>query len=212
MGKLVNFMKKKIISLVVLCVLALSAGVYYYIHQPKNIFDEIYQETKKTYRSNNILGQIEDFEIRGSWPTDSDSYKYTPFGTYEIKEGENNYSNIRIGFNFKQRRKTVSVFFQKELDSKVSLSLWSMYSAKKQTLTKTVEILIKENDSNNYIEDESKVKSYLQDYGITAADLESYYNEIVNQKVLTDWCSIYDSKFSPEDYGDVTVKTQWENW
>ncbi|MCY7184382.1 TipC family immunity protein, partial [Streptococcus gallolyticus] len=50
----------------------------------------------------------------------------------------------------------------------------SMYSAKKQTLTKTVEILIKENDSNNYIEDESKVKSYLQDYGITAADLDSY--------------------------------------
>ena len=56
------------------------------------------------------------------------------------------------------------------------------------------------------------MKSYLQDYGITAADLESYYNEIVNQKVLTDWCSIYDSQFSPEDYGDVTVKTQWENW
>ncbi|WP_231097447.1 TipC family immunity protein, partial [Streptococcus gallolyticus] len=37
-------MKKKIISLVVLCVLALLAGIYYYIHQPKNIFDEIYQE------------------------------------------------------------------------------------------------------------------------------------------------------------------------
>ncbi|WP_155720373.1 TipC family immunity protein, partial [Streptococcus gallolyticus] len=54
-------MRKKVISLVILCVLALSAGVYYYIHQPKNIFDEMYQETKKTYRSNNILGQIEDF-------------------------------------------------------------------------------------------------------------------------------------------------------
>ncbi|WP_326845496.1 TipC family immunity protein, partial [Streptococcus gallolyticus] len=25
-------------------------------------------------------------------------------------------------------------------------------------------------------------------------------------------CSIYDSQFSPEDYGDVTVKTQWGNW
>ncbi|WP_373760463.1 TipC family immunity protein [Streptococcus ferus] len=29
---------------------------------------------------------------------------------------------------------------------------------------------------------------------------------------MKDWCSIYDSKFSPADYGDVTVKTQWENW
>ena len=70
-------MKKKIISLVILCVLALSAGIYYYVHQPKNIFDEIYQETQKTYRSNNILGQIDNFKIRGSWPTDSDSYKIT---------------------------------------------------------------------------------------------------------------------------------------
>ncbi|MGN1397197.1 MAG: TipC family immunity protein [Streptococcus gallolyticus] len=212
MGKLVNFMKKKIISLVVLCVLALSAGIYYYIHQPKNIFDEIYQETKKTYRSNNILGQIEDFEIAEWWPTDDPNISQTPSGLYNESETPDGYSNIRIGFNFKQRRKTVSVSFQKELDSKVSLSLWSMYSAKKQTLTKTVEILIKENDLNNYVKDESKVKSYLQDYGITAADLDNYYNEIVNQKVLTDWCSIYDSQFSPEDYGDVTVKTQWENW
>lgn len=154
-------MKKKIISLAILCVLALSAGIYYYVHQPKNIFDEIYQETQKTYRSNNILGQIDNFKIRGSWPTDSDSYKYTPFGTYEIEE-ENNYSNIRIGFNFRLTQKTVSISFKKELDSKVSLSLWSMYSAKDQTLTKTIEILIKENDSTNYIDDESEVKSYLK--------------------------------------------------
>ncbi|MGT2737484.1 TipC family immunity protein [Streptococcus orisratti] len=41
-------MKKKMISLAILCVLALSAGVYYYIHQPKNIFDEIYQETQNS--------------------------------------------------------------------------------------------------------------------------------------------------------------------
>ena len=87
-----------------------------------------------------------------------------------------------------------------------------MYSAKDQTLTKTIEILIKENDSTNYIDDESEVKSYLKKYGITTKDLDSYYDKIVNQKVLKDWCSIYDSQFSPEDYGNVTVKTQWENW
>ena len=142
------------ISLVILCVLALSAGVYYYIHQPKNIFDEIYQETKKTYRSNNILGQIEDFEIAEWWPTDDSNISQTPSGLYNESEAPDGYSNIRIGFNFKQRRKTVSVSFQKELDSKVSLSLWSMYSAKKQTLTKTVEILIKE---TFYIKSQEKI-------------------------------------------------------
>ena len=41
-------MRKKVISLAIICVLALLAGVYYYIHQPKNIFDEIYQETQNS--------------------------------------------------------------------------------------------------------------------------------------------------------------------
>ncbi|MBJ7540996.1 TipC family immunity protein [Streptococcus sp. SL1232] len=67
-------------------------------------------------------------------------------------------------------------------------------------------------NSDKYIEDHSKVKTYLAKYGIMASDLDKYYDEIVNQKVLKDWCSIYDSKFSPKDYGDVTVKTEWENW
>ena len=205
-------MKKKIISLVILCVLALSAGIYYYIHQPKNIFDEIYQETKRTYRSNNILGQIEDFEIRGSWPSDNKDNKYMPFGGYSEKELSESYSEVKIGFNFERKYRTSNIVFEKRITSKVRVRVWSIYSHTDSVLTKRVKIALENGDSNNYIEDESKVKSYLQDYGITAADLDNYYNEIVNQKVLTDWCSIYDSQFSPEDYGNVTVKTQWENW
>ena len=203
-------MQKKVISLVILCVIALSAGVYYYIHQPKNIFDEIYQETKKTYRSNNILGQIKGFEIRGSWPTDDSNISQAPFGEY--KEDSSDYSDITVGFNFKSNSRLSSITFEKNITSQIAIKVWSKYTTSNKVLKKYVKIVLKDGNSNSYIEDESKVKSYLQDYGITAVDLESYYNEIVNQKVLTDWCSIYDSKFSPGDYGDVTVKTQWENW
>ena len=203
---------KKTISILACLLLSLSAGIYYYMNQPKNIFDEIYQETERTYRMNNILGKIDGFNIRAVWPADSDSYKYTPFGTYEIEEEGSDYSNIRVGFNFKRNRKTVSISFRKKLDSKISLSLWNMYSAKDKYLAKTVEIVIKENGSHNYIEDETQVRSYLNKHGITAKDLDAYYEKIVNQKVLKDWCSIYKSKYSPKDYGQVTVKTQWEKW
>ena len=171
---------KEIIGILVFLLLIFSAGIYYYMNQPKNIFDEIYQETERTYRMNNILGKIDGFNIRAVWPADSDSYKYTPFGTYEIEEEGSDYSN--------------------------------MYSAKDKYLAKTVEIVIKENGSNNYIEDETQVRSYLNKHGITAKDLDAYYEKIVNQKVLKDWCSIYKSKYSPKDYGQVTVKTQWEKW
>ena len=85
-------MKKKIISLAILCVLALSAGIYYYVHQPKNIFDEIYQETQKTYQGNDILGEIDGFKIIGSWPSDSENYKYTPFGKYDNDSLSEGYS------------------------------------------------------------------------------------------------------------------------
>lgn len=51
-----------------------------------------------------------------------------------------------------------------------------------------------------------------QQYGISAKDLDSYYDEVVNQKVLKDWCSIYDSKYSPSNYGDIKIEPQRENW
>ena len=211
MGKLVNFMKKKIISLVILCVLALSAGVYYYIHQPKNVFDEIYQETKKTYLSNNIFNQLDDVDVHKYQEYSSDS-KFYPNITYHDEVFSEDYSNVHLTFHFTQDTKTVFISFEKEITTSIRLWIFGNYSLNENLFQKDVQIILENGDSNNYIEDESKVKSYLQDYGITAADLESYYNEIVNQKVLTDWCSIYDSQFSPEDYGDVTVKTQWENW
>ena len=35
---------KKTISILACLLLSLSAGIYYYMNQPKNIFDEIYQK------------------------------------------------------------------------------------------------------------------------------------------------------------------------
>ena len=86
------------------------------------------------------------------------------------------------------------------------------YLTKEKLFQKNVQLLINQDGTDKSIEDEAQVKSYLEQYGITAKDLDSYYDEIVNQKVLKDWCSIYDSKYSPTNYGEVKVETQWENW
>ena len=79
-------------------------------------------------------------------------------------------------------------------------------------LQKNVQLLINQEGTDKSIDDESQVRTYLEQYGITAKDLDAYYDEIVNQIVLKDWCSIYDSKYSPSNYGEVKVETQWENW
>lgn len=203
---------KKIISILACLLLILSAGIYYYTHQPKNIFDEIYQETERTYRTNNILRKIDGFDIRAVWLSDGEYFKYTPFGNYKRESLSEGYAEIRIGFNFIRKSSIMSISFEKKINSGTKLWVVAKYNPISKTLIKTVQVILAPGTSDDYIEDETQVRSYLKKYGITAKDLDAYYEKIVNQKVLKDWCSIYKSKYSPKDYGQVTVKTQWEKW
>ena len=199
-------------SLLALVLLVVSVCFYFFPKQPKNIFDEIYQETEKTYRSNNILRNIDGFKIRAVWPSDDPNILYTPFGLYNKEKTPSDYYEIEIGFNFEYTSQLSSVTFERQVGPNTRVRIWNKYTYQDRTLKKIVKIGLKKADTETYIEDEAQVKSYLEQYGITAKDLDSYYDEIVNQKVLKDWCSIYDSKYSPSNYGEVKIETQWENW
>ena len=200
---------KKTLGLVALFVIIISSCFYFFVRQPKNIFDEIYQETEKTYRTNNILRNIEGFEIDDVWPSDGDYFKYSPLGKYKTLPED--YLELRVGFNFEKAYSKLFVSFERKIADGTKLWMVNKYNQNTKTITKSIQIVISGNE-DSYIEDEAQVKSYLEQYGITAKDLYSYYDEIVNQKVLKDWCSIYDSKYSPSNYGDVKIETQWENW
>ena len=54
---------KKLLGITALMSFIIFICFYFFIKQPKNIFDEIYQETEKTYRTNNILRNIDGFKI-----------------------------------------------------------------------------------------------------------------------------------------------------
>ena len=183
------------------------------MRQPKNIFDEIYQETEKTYLGNNVFNKLKDVEAHKYQEySDSDDSKFYPSVVYEGNALPDSYEKIAIDFNFKSEAQLSLISFEKRIESNVNIKMWTVYSHKERSLKKFVKIGLKKADTETYIEDETQVKSYLEQYGITAKDLDSYYDEIVNQKVLKDWCSIYDSKYSPSNYGDVKIETQWENW
>ena len=200
---------KKILGLVALFVIIVSSCFYFFIHQPKNIFDEIYQETEKTYRTNNILRNIEGFEIDDVWPSDGDYFKYSPLGKY--KTPPEDYLELRVGFNFEKAYSKMFVSVERKIADGTKIWMISKYNPNTKTITKSIQIVLSGNE-DSYIEDGAQVRSYLEKYGITTKDLNFYYDEIVNQKVLKDWCSIYDSKYSPSNYGEVKVETQWENW
>ncbi|EJP23893.1 TipC family immunity protein [Streptococcus oralis] len=200
---------KKILGVLTIVVLLVSVCFYFFTHQPKNIFDEIYQETEKTYRTNNILRNIEGFEIDDVWPSDGDYFKYSPLGKYKTLPKD--YLELRVGFNFEKAYSKMFVSVERKVADGMKLWMVNKYNPNTKTIKKSIQIVLSGNE-DSYIEDEEQVKSYLEKYGITVKDLDSYYDEIVNQKVLKDWCSIYDSKYSPSNYGDVKVETQWENW
>ena len=200
---------KKILGLIALFALIVLSCFYFFTRQPKNIFDEIYQETEKTYRTNNILRNIEGFEIDDVWSSDGDYFKYSPLGKYKTLPED--YLELRVGFNFEKAYSKMFVSVERKIADGTKIWMISKYNPNTKTITKSIQIVLSGNE-DSYIEDEAQVRSYLEKYGITAKDLDSYYDEIVNQKVLKDWCSIYDSKYSPSNYGEVKVETQWENW
>ena len=202
---------KKTFSILALVVVISSSCFYFFTSQPKNIFDEIYQETEQTYLGNNVFNKLKDVEVH-KYQEYSDDSKFYPSIVYERNALPDSYEKIAIDFNFKSEAQLSLISFEKRIESNVSIKMWTVYSHKERNLKKFVKIGLKKADTETYIEDEAQVKSYLEQYGITTKDLNFYYDEIVNQKVLKDWCSIYDSKYSPSNYGDVKIETQWENW
>ena len=201
---------KKILGVLTIIVLLVSVCFYFFPKQPKNIFDEIYQETEKTYRSNNILRHIDGFKIRPDWPSDDPNISYTPFGKYEtLPKG---YSDITIDLNFGKGIKGVLILFERKTNSNITLWYSAHYNIKKKVLKKELAIFEEPRKPGQFIDDEEKVREYLRKNNISKEELEKDYDEIVNQKVLKDWCTIYDSKYTPSNYGEVKVETQWENW
>ena len=201
---------KKILGVLTIIVLLVSVCFYFFPKQPKNIFDEIYQETEKTYRTNNILRHIDGFKISPGWPSDDPNISYTPFGKYEtLPKG---YSDITINFNFGSGIKGMSISFERKTDSNITLWYSAHYNLQKKVLKKKLAIFEEPRKPGQFIDDEEKVREYLRKNNISKEELEKDYDEIINQKVLKDWCSIYDSKYSSGNYGEVKVETQWENW
>ena len=201
---------KKILGVLTIIVLLVSVCFYFFPKQPKNIFDEIYQETEKTYRTNNILRHIDGFKISPGWPSDDPNISYTPFGKYEtLPKG---YSDITIDLNFGKGIKGVLILFERKTNSNITLWYSAHYNMQKKVLKKELAIFEEPRKPGQFIDDEEKVREYLRKNNISKEELEKDFDEIVNQKVLKDWCSIYDSKYSPSNYGDVKIETQWENW
>ena len=147
----------------------------FFLNNLKNIFDEIYQETEKTYRSNNILRHIDGFKIRPDWPSDDPNISYTPFGKYEtLPKG---YSDITIDLNFGKGIKGVLILFERKTNSNITLWYSAHYNMQKKVLKKELAIIEEPRKPGQFIDDEEKVREYLRKNNISKEELEKDYDE-----------------------------------
>lgn len=142
---------------------------------------------EKTYQVNNILGQIEDFDIDKGWPTDDPNISKEPFGKYKVSSLPEVYSKIQLLFNFGEGIRGEAIYFEWQPNSNITIGYTCHYNQSSKVFTKEINILEEPRKAGEYIEDEDQVKAYLKEYNISSDDLDKHYDEIVNQKVLPDW-------------------------
>ena len=65
-----------------------------------------------------------------------------------------------------------------------------------------------DDESTGYFQ-QSQVESFLTEHGKTVEEIRKEADDVLRNKVLKDWTTIYSSRFSPDNWGEVTVKDIW---
>ncbi|MGT2928997.1 TipC family immunity protein [Streptococcus dentasini] len=106
---------------------------------------------------------------------------------------KNGYLTINIGYQMKDGN-TIDILYG--------------YSPKKKIVKRQV---VQNYWQDGYSENKSTVLQTLSDNHLHLADIYSYSDKILKTKILKDWCSVYDSHYSPSHWGKVNVINTWES-
>ena len=205
-------MKKRkfaIFSLLIVLLLSFSGFQYYKYQRVHNIFDEIYYE-ESDYHNYTFLWKGRAFyKLKGLKIIDNgsqDLYKHSidyksvnlPNTIYSL--GYNFY------FNFQEMTKVGIEMRLRLPDTETSINVDYQYDVNNQQLERFM--WYHDEKSVRYYH-QSQVEAFLTEHGKTADEIRREADEILRHKVLADWTSIYASRFSLDNWGEVTVKDIW---
>src|SRR5699024_9807249 len=116
-------------------------------------------------------------------------------------------TNLSMTFYLKKKELIINV--SHNITSTVNLSIDNMYNVSKKTLIKTISFFDKERKGSVFVDNKEDVKNYLTTYHISEKQINEWNNQGLNRVLLKDWVSVYPSKFSLDNFGDVKIKTEW---
>ena len=205
-------MKKRkfvIFSLLIVLLLSFSGFQYYKYQRVHNIFDEIYYE-ESDYHNYTFLWKGRAFyKLKGLKIIDNgsqDLYKHSI--DYKSVNLPNTIHSLGYYFYFGFQEMTkVGIEMRLRLpDTETTINVDYQYDVNNQQLERFMWYY--DDESTGYFQ-QSQVEAFLVEHGKTVDEIRKEADNVLRNKVLKDWTTIYSSRFSTDNWGEVTVKDIW---
>lgn len=187
--------------------LSFSGFQYYKYQRVHNIFDEIYYE-ESDYHNYTFLWKGRAFyKLKGLKIIDNgsqDLYKHSI--DYKSVNLPNTIHSLGYYFGFQEMTKVGIEMRLRLPDTETTINVDYQYDVNNQQLERFM--WYHDEKSVRYYH-QSQVEAFLAEHGKTVEEIRREADEILRHKVLADWTSIYASRFSPDNWGEVTVKDIW---
>ena len=205
-------MKKGIVRLTVIAgiLLLLLVGFLNYKNQRiHNIFDEIYYE-EDDYHSYELIfresafSKIKDIKF---YDDDSEDF-YQHRVEYQESQLPSNITIMSYSFYFSDSKVPYFILeIRKKLaNAKATINIDYQYFPDNKTLEKNMWYF----DGKTDIYAKEKIEDYLKQNGTSLNEVQSEFDRVLKEKILSDWTTIYPSRFTPTNWGEVDVKEYWE--
>ncbi len=205
-------MKKRkfvIFSLLIVLLLSFSGFQYYKYQRVHNIFDEIYYE-ESDYHNYTFLWKGRAFyKLKSLKFVDNDSQEISIHSIdYKSVDLPNTIQSLGYYFYFGFQEMTkVGIEMRLRLpDTETTINVDYLYDVNNQQLERFM--WYHDEKSVRYYH-QSQVEAFLTEHGKTADEIRKEADNVLRNKVLKDWTTIYSSRFSQDNWGEVTVKDIW---
>ena len=205
-------MKKRkfaIFSLLIVLLLSFSGFQYYKYQRVHNIFDEIYYE-ESDYHNYTFLWKGRAFyKLKGLKIIDNgsqDLYKHSI--DYKSVDLPNTIHSLGYYFYFGFQEMTkVGIEMRLRIpNTETTINVDYLYDVNNQQLERFMWYY--DDESTGYFQ-QSQIEAFLVEHGKTVDEIRKEADNVLRNKVLKDWTTIYSSRFSPDNWGEVTVKDIW---
>ena len=205
-------MKKRkfaIFSLLIVLLLSFSGFQYYKYQRVHNIFDEIYYE-ESDYHNYTFLWKGRAFyKLKSLKFVDNDSQEISIHSIdYKSVDLPNTIHSLGYYFYFGFQEMTkVGIEMRLRLpDTETTINVDYQYDVNNQQLERFMWYY--DDESTGYFQ-QFQIEAFLVEHGKTVDEIRKEADNVLRNKVLKDWTTIYSSRFSPDNWGEVSVKDIW---